>query len=47
MRSKKHYVIYQDCYCFISLNKKMEKNLFPLFFRSIAVVVLTMTHSRR
>ena len=35
MRSKKHYVIYQDCYCFISLNKKWKKYFFPCFFFQI------------
>ena len=47
MRSKTPYVIYQDYYSFINLNKKLEEKSFVLFsFRSIAAVVLTMTHSQ-
>ena len=49
MRSNAPYVIYQDCYSFINLNKKLEeKILLSCFFsfRSIAVVVLTMTPSQ-
>ena len=47
MRSNMPYVIYQDCYNFINLNKIGRKKSFVLFsFRSIAAVVLTMTPSQ-
>ena len=42
------YVIYQDCYSFINLNKNSEekRDLVLFSFRSIAVVVLTMMPSQ-
>ena len=42
------YVIYQDCYSFINLNKNLEekRDLVLFSFRSIAVVVLTMMPSQ-
>ena len=42
------YVIYQDCYSLINLNKNLEekRDLVLFSFRSIAVVVLTMMPSQ-
>ena len=43
MRSNMPYVIYQDCYSFINLNKKLKEEILCLVFsfRSIAVVLTT------